>query len=308
MPEQETCLFSSDYPMPLSSRVTVLGNHTINLFLVQGDRKTALFEVGISGVVDTVIQQLDHLGAVPDFLIASHPHSDHITGLPGLMQRFPAAQVVAGAGAAKFISHPKAGSLMLAEDAFISKALAARGITPGRPPIDTVPDLSDAWEVSDTVVLELGGLDLELFPVQGHSPGNILGRTLDILFCSDSLGFHFPGKGFWPLFFTGAKEYLATQAQIQAMAPTIVCPGHLGPLQHQAATAGIQAGIDAARHFIERVTRTSLTDHQLEARLFKESYRDEFTLYTRENIVNCNRLLIKRARQMTDDGLTGDAG
>lgn len=203
MPEQETCLCSSDYPMPLSSRVTVLGNHTINLFLVQCDRKTALFEVGISGVVDTVIQQLDHLGAVPDFLIVSHPHSDHITGL---------------------------------------------------------------------------------------------------------LGFLFPGKGFWPLFFTGAKEYLDTQTQIQAMAPAIVCPGHQGPLQHQAATAGIQAGIDAACHFIERVTRTSLTDHELEARLFKESYRDEFTLYTRENIVNCNRLLIKRARQMTDDCLTGDAG
>ena len=298
MPEQETCLCSPDYPMPLSSRVTVLGNHVINLFLVQGDRKTALFEVGISGVVDTVIQQLDHLGAVPDFLIVSHPHSDHITGLSGLMERFPAAQVVAGAGAGTFISHPKAGSLMMAEDAFISKGLAARGITPGRPAIDTVPDLSDAREVSDTVVLDLGGLDLELFPVQGHSPGNILGRTEDILFCSDSLGFHFPGKGFWPLFFTGAKEYLDTQAQIQAMAPAIVCPGHLGPLQHQAAIAGIQAGIDAARHFIERVTRTSLADHELEARLFKESYRDEFTLYTRENIVNCNRLLIKRARQM----------
>ncbi|MDZ7666158.1 MAG: MBL fold metallo-hydrolase [Desulfotignum sp.] len=298
MPEQETCPHSSDYPMPLSSRVTVLGNHYINLFLVQGDRKTALFEVGISGVVDTVIQQLEHLGKVPDFLIVSHPHTDHITGLTGLMERFPAAQVVAGAGADKFISHPKAGPLMLAEDAFMSKGLAARGITPGRAPIETIPDLSDAREVSDTVVLDLEGVALKLFPVKGHSPGNILGRMEDVLFCSDSLGFHFPGKGFWPLFFTGAKEYLDTQAQIQAMAPAIVCPGHQGPLQHQAAPAGIQAGIDAARHFIERVTRTSLTDRELEARLFEESYRDEFTLYTRENIANCNRLLIKRARQM----------
>jgi glyoxylase-like metal-dependent hydrolase (beta-lactamase superfamily II) len=298
MPEQETSHHSSDYPMPLSSRVTVLGNHFINLFLVQGDRKTALFEAGISGVVDTVIQQLEHLGAVPDFLIVSHPHSDHITGLPGLMERFPAAQMVAGDGAKEFITHPRAGPLMLAEDAFMSQGLDARGITPGRPPLDTIPDLSDARVVTNPFVLDLGGVDLELFPVAGHSPGNILGREGDILFCSDSLGFHFPGKGFWPLFFTGAREYLDTQAQIQAMAPAIVCPGHQGPLQHQAATAGIQAGIDAAHHFIERVTRTSLTDLELEARLFDESYRDEFTLYTKENIANCNRLLIKRARQM----------
>jgi hypothetical protein len=33
--------------------------------------------------------------------------------------------------------------------------------------------------------------------------------------------------------------------------------------------------------------------------MFKESYRDEFTLYTRENILNCTHLLIKRAREET---------
>jgi glyoxylase-like metal-dependent hydrolase (beta-lactamase superfamily II) len=298
MPEQNTCHHPSDYPIPLSSRVTVLGNYYINQFLVQGDKKTALFEAGISGMVDSVIHQLEQLEVMPDYLIVSHPHSDHITGLPGLMERFSAAQVVTGAGAAEFIAHPKAGPLMLAEDAFMSKGLATRGITPGRPPIETVPDLSDARAVSDTVVLDLGGVALELFPVEGHSPGNLLGRVGDILFCSDSLGFHFPGRGFWPLFFTGAREYMDTQAQIQAMAPAIVCPGHQGPLQHQEATAGIQAGIYAARDFIRRVTRTSLTDRELEAQLFTESYRDEFTLYTKENITNCNRLLIKRARQI----------
>ena len=298
MPEQKTSHYPSDYPQQLSFRVTMLGNYFINLFLIQGDTKTALFETGISGVVDTVIRQLEHLGAVPDYLIVSHPHSDHITGLDGLMKRFPDAQVVAGAGAADFIAHPKAGPLMLAEDAFMHKWLAARGVTPGRPPIDTVPDLSDVREVSDAAVLDLGGVALELFPVEGHSPGNILGRVKDMLFCSDSLGFHFPGRGFWPLFFTGARDYLDTQAKIQAMAPAVVCPGHQGPLRNQAATAGIQAGIDATLDFIHRVTRTSLTDTELEAQLFKESYRDEFTLYTEENIASCNRLLIKRARQM----------
>ena len=300
MPEKNTCRHPSDYPIRLPSRVTVLGNYYINQFLVQGDKKTALFEAGISGMVDTVIHQLEHLGVVPDYLIVSHPHSDHITGLPGLMERFPAAQVVAGAGAAEFIAHPKAGASMLAEDAFMSKGFADRGIMPGRPPIDTVPDLSTAMTVSDTVELELGGLDLELFPVEGHSPGNILGRVGDILFCSDSLGFHFPGRGFWPLFFTGAREYLNTLERIQAMAPAIVCLGHTNPLTSRAAAAGIQAGLDAARNFIDRVTRTSLTDRELEAQLFTESYRDEFTLYTKENIVGCNRLLIKRARQMAD--------
>jgi 2-aminobenzoylacetyl-CoA thioesterase len=178
------------------------------------------------------------------------------------------------------------------------KGLQHRGIVPGRPPIDTLPDLSDAREVTDTFLLDLGGISLELFPVAGHAPGNILGRVEEILFSSDSLGFHFPGRGFWPLFFTGAKAYLNTLEHIRTLASSIVCPAHQGPLKHQAAAAGIQAAIDAAQDFIQRVTRTQLTDQELEQQLFQESYRDEFTLYTRENIANCNRLLIKRARQM----------
>jgi 2-aminobenzoylacetyl-CoA thioesterase len=80
------------FPMPLSARVTVLGNYFINLFLIKGDSKTALFETGISGIIDTVIFQLEALGVIPDYLILSHPHSDHTTGLPGLMERFPKCQ------------------------------------------------------------------------------------------------------------------------------------------------------------------------------------------------------------------------
>ena len=287
----------TDFPMPLSGRVTVLGNYFINLFLVTGDKETALFETGISGITDAVISQLEVLGVAPDYLIMSHPHSDHATGLPGLMARFPEAVVLTGAGAREFITHPKAGPLMLAEDAFMSKGLLHRGITPGRPPIDTVPDLSDAQIVTDTTILDLGNVTLELMPVSGHSPGNIIARVQDIVFCSDSLGFHFPGRGFWPLFFTGAKAYLSTLSYIQNMAPAIICPAHQGPLKNEAAVRGIQAAIDAAHFFIKRVTCTRLPDQKLIAQLQKESYRDEFTLYTKENIANCNQLLVKRARQ-----------
>ncbi len=166
------------------------------------------------------------------------------------MERFPAAQVVAGAGTAEFIAHPKAGPLMLAEDAFMSKGLAARGVTPGRPPIETVPDLSGVREVPDTAVLDLGGIALELFPVKGHSPA-IFWDGWGIS-CSVRTAWGFISGRVLASVFTGAGEYLDTQAQIQAMAPAIVCPGHQGPLQHQAATTGIQAGIDATRDFIER--------------------------------------------------------
>ena len=74
------------FPMGISPHIKMLGNYFFNLFLVTGENKSALFESGISGVTDSVITQLDALGISPDYLVPSHPHSDHITGLPGLME------------------------------------------------------------------------------------------------------------------------------------------------------------------------------------------------------------------------------
>lgn len=72
------------FPIEIDKNIFILGNYFFNLFLIIGSKYSAIFEVGISGIVDTVIRQLEHLDINPDFIISSHPHSDHITGLPGL--------------------------------------------------------------------------------------------------------------------------------------------------------------------------------------------------------------------------------
>ena len=288
----------NEFPIPLTPGVTLLGNYFFNLFLVRGEKKSALFETGISGITDRVIAQLESLEAAPDFLIPSHPHSDHITGLPGLAERFPRAEILSANGAAEFVSHPKAGPLLIQEDRFMSLGLKKMGIEPGRPSLDKIPDLSGSRVIQGRTEIDLGGLTLELIPVAGHSPGNLMGliREENILLCSDSLGFHFPGRGFWPLFFTGAELYLQGLEFIQTLNPDIICPAHQGPLRGEAAGKGIRQAIAATHKAIQRVRTTRLPDENLAMKLFRESYKDEFTLYTEENILNCSRLLIRRAR------------
>ncbi|MCP4114007.1 MAG: MBL fold metallo-hydrolase [Desulfobacteraceae bacterium] len=287
------------FPIRLTPHVTLVGNYFFNLFLVTGRTKTALFETGISGCVDEVIRQLEGLEVSVDYLIPSHPHTDHITGLPGLMKRFPRAEILAAAGAKEFINHPKAGPLLVKEDVFMSRGLAGMGISPGRPALEAVPDLQDAQAIETAHGLDLGGVTLELKTVKGHSPGNLMGfiRKEKILFCSDSLGFHFPGRGFWPLFFTGAKDYLSTLEFIQGFDPDILCPGHQGPLEKTAAKKGILSAIDITLDTIRRIKDTRLSDGDLAREMFEQSYKDEFTLYTQRNIQNCTNLLIKRARE-----------
>jgi 2-aminobenzoylacetyl-CoA thioesterase len=288
------------FPMEISPHVRMLGNYFFNLYLVKGRHRSALFESGISGCIDSVIAQLDALGVSPDYLILSHPHSDHITGLPGLMERFPRARIVMAAGAKEFITHPKAGPLLIKEDSFMSKGLERMGILPGRPPLEFFPGIRDALIVEESRSLDLGGdIFLDLTKVGGHSPGNLMGFVKNdrTLLCSDSLGFHYPGRGFWPLFFTGAAAYVATIDRIQSLDPQIIGPAHQGHLIANAASQGIQDARDISISTIDRVKHTPLSDKELTREMFEQSYKDEFTLYTRENILNCTHLLIKRARE-----------
>lgn len=285
----------SEFPMEIAPGVTMLGNYFFNLFLVRGQKKTALFETGVSGTVDAVILQLEGLGLEPDYIIPSHPHSDHITGLPGLAQRFSKAEILAAQGAFEFVTHPKAGPLLVKEDFFISQGLEKMGIRPGRPALETIPDLNHARVIKERTALDLGGCSLELIPVNGHSPGNLIASMDRVLFSSDSLGFHFPGRGFWPLFFTGIHPYLSALEWIRQADPDIICPAHQGPLKN--AEKGIQDAIAATQKMIQQINQTVLTDENLASDMFKQCYKDEFTLYTERNIKNCNQLLIKRARQ-----------
>jgi len=288
------------FPIKIDQNVFMLGNYFFNLFLIIGRRYSALFEVGVSGSVDSVINQLKGLDITPDFIIPSHPHSDHITGLPGLAQAFPKARIVVAAKAKEFIEHPKAGPLLIKEDAFMSKRLADFTLFPGRPSLEKIPDLSEALKVSDKHGIDLGGITLDLTNVKGHSPGNLMAalNSKKILFCSDSLGFHFPGRGYLPLYFTRAQDYLSTLDLIQAFNPSILCPAHQGPLKGRAAVDGIQQSIETTLTTIKNINHSSFSDKTLAMELFKQSYKDEFTLYTEDNIKNCTALLVKRAKEI----------
>lgn len=288
------------FPMEITPGIRMLGNYFFNLILVSGAQKSALFEVGISGVVDQVIEQLNFLGVELDYIISSHPHSDHTTGLPGLADRFPMAEIIVAKGAQEFVNHPKAGPALIKEDAFMSQGLIKMGITPGRPPLNRIPNLNQAQIIEKKTALDLGGGTLlNLIPVHGHSPGNLIAHVPadQTVFCSDSLGFHYPGRAFWPLFFTNIKTYVDTIDLIASLEPRIICPAHQGPISGSAVQDGLQTARKTTLDIVQRIKQTQLTDDQLIKELFEESYVDEFTLYTESNIKNCTRLLLKRARE-----------
>ena len=292
-------VLSEDFPIELGDDIRLLGNYFFSLYLVRGANASALIEMGVTAVVDAVIGQLESLGVSPDYLVLTHPHTDHIAGLPGLMARYPAARLVAGAGAREFATHPKALKNMIHEDRFIAGRLSAEGIQAGRPALETLSFPKDHFVIGDKENIDLGGLTLRCISVSGHSPGNIVIQVPErkALFVSDSLGFHYPGRGFCPLFFTGFDGFMDTLRLLEQLPADILGPGHQGPITGpDVKKAFQQAGREASR-VLETIRNSAEEDEVLARGLFEKYYVDEFTLYSGRSMLNGCRLLVRRARE-----------
>lgn len=289
----------AEFPRQLAHGLWVLGNPHFNLYLVQGRQASALIETGVSATVDTVIAQLKSLHAVPTFLVVTHPHADHTTGLAGLREAFPDARVVAGEGAAEFLSHPRAAESIVPEDKHMTDALARLGYPSDRPPVEEPPTLAESIVARDGHEMDLGGLTLRFIEVKGHAPGsiNVHIPELNALIASDSLGFRFTATGFHPLFLTGFQDYLDTIDRLEALKPAILGIAHQGPRLGDEVKEDFRQARRVAEELRDRVLRHGHDAEKLAQELFNESYRDEFLLYTPKNIATCSKLLVKRAAE-----------
>jgi glyoxylase-like metal-dependent hydrolase (beta-lactamase superfamily II) len=145
--------------------------------------------------------------------------------------------------------------------------------------------------------IDLGNFTLSLFQAKGHSPGNLVAHVpeLHALFTSDSLGFHYPGRDFCPLYFTGLTNYLATLDKLSLLKPEIVCPGHQGPIIGLDVPVAFSMATETANKIHRYILKSSQGREGLADKLFSRFYKDEFKIYGESNIRNCMHLLIKRS-------------
>ena len=287
------------FPQPPSGRVRVLGHGAFPVYFVRGDRSSALVEAGISATADDVCRRLDRSGTAPDFVVITHPHGDHVAGLDAIRVRFPAVRVLAGEGAAEFLSRPRVAEAIVAEDRHMSSGLALRGGPTGRSALGAAPSLDGAAICGDGEELDLGGVRLRFLAVRGHAPGNLAvfipeERTL---LASDSLGFYYPGGRLFPLFFTGFGKYMAALDRLESLRPENLGLGHYGWMRGAEVGGTFALARRCASELRERLKNDPRDEETAVAGIFAEFYRDELTLYSRENILGCCRLLLRRSRE-----------
>jgi len=287
-----------DDPQKLADGLWLLGNSYFNLYLAQGEEASVLIELGVSAIADEVADQLGKLGAAPDYLIVMHPHGDHINGLPILKEYFPAAQVITGAGAQEFLAHHKTAAGLISDDRYYSEFLTRKGLGRPRLPLREPPSLEGAVIVADNEELYLGGLTLRFLDVEGHAPGTlaVYFPELKALMPSDSLGFRIPALGFFPIFFTGYDEYMATIDRLQDLDCETLGLPHQGPLFGNEIREAFTMGRRNAESLREKIRHDQRPEEEIMEEIYRNYYRDELTLYSRENIITCCKLLIRRSR------------
>ena len=287
------------FPQSPSGRVRVLGNRAFPVTLVRGERLSALVEAGISATADNICRRLDRLGITPDFILITHPHGDHVAGLDAIRGKFPAIRVVAGEGAADFLSRTRTANAIVAEDRHLSSCLAVQGYPAGRQPLGKAPSLDSAVACGDGEEIDLGGVTLRLLAVGGHAPGNLAvfipeARTL---LASDSLGFYYPGERFFPLFFTGYGAYMETLDRLESLHPESLGLGHYGWMRGAEVGEAFALARRCAADLRGRLKNDPRDEETAVSEIFGEFYRDELTMYRRENIIDCCRLLLRRSRE-----------
>lgn len=88
--------------------------HGSQIYLITGSRKTAVVDTGMAysteGLIDNIRDILQ--GRPLDYILLTHSHYDHISGIPALKRVWPKVEVFGGAYAKHVFGSPKAKKLI----------------------------------------------------------------------------------------------------------------------------------------------------------------------------------------------------
>lgn len=180
-----------------------------NTYIVCDEKTGKGFIVDPGGYAKEIKNYLDENHIDILYIILTHGHGDHIGGVQGFRNDFPAAKVVACIHEKELLNDPQMN---------MSSGMFGKPVT-----------VEADMYVDDGDELKVGDMDLKFFHTPGHSPGGMCILTGKVLFSGDTLFRMSVGRtDFRGSSFADLKKSVHEKIFVLPD-DTQVLPGHMGP-------------------------------------------------------------------------------
>lgn len=152
-----------------------VGVFQTNCYIVQDENSAFLIDAPAPG--DVIINKLKQINIVPELIILTHGHFDHVLGLKVLKKEFPNIKIAISKGDSNYLEDD--GSLITKDIAFFNDGLFFNKMTSFLPTPKSDIILEEGSTIKGFSVIE----------TPGHTPGSIclLNEKEKVLFSGDTL-------------------------------------------------------------------------------------------------------------------------
>jgi Zn-dependent hydrolases, including glyoxylases len=201
------------------------GEGIVSVYLVVGDRYSALIDAGPSNGSSRVLEFVRRLGLGVDYLVLTHVHIDHGGGA-GALSRTLGSQVFVHPRGLKHVVDPS----FLWEQS--RQALGPVALYYGEP---TPVENSRAFQIEDGALLDLGGVTLKVIHTPGHASHHLSVYLVEegLMFSGDSAGVFIDGSVRVPTTPVPLKPklYIESLERMIAERPGRVAVAHYGVVE-----------------------------------------------------------------------------
>ena len=266
-------------PGKVRNRIWFLGREESGVYLLEGENGFMIISGGMSYIVPDLLHQFQEFGIEEEKirkLLILHSHFDHVGIVPFFKRRHPGMEVYASERAWEILQMDKAKKTINE----FSRNIAGRM---KREDVYSAYDLDWRDDVSGKTVhegdrIDLGGLEISIFEIPGHSSCCIAAYAKDLkaLFPSDGGGIPFNET----IIVSANSNYTKYQENLDRLKDLEVeyfCADHYGYVTGEEATNYVPKTAEIARErrveieeFYRRDQDIDLTARRLTSSLFDE--------------------------------------